>query len=310
MEYKNKEEILKQIVKFHRLYKNKLVNKEFLIIYKTLENIKKANISFLKENFFHLIGIEQGKSFLTPLNFYKKLERKQLKITDFEVRNFTLKKLSVSSEMIRIFSEKSKIAVYDTENKYQKNLSIDNGMALSIPKSNAVLGIRYIKEDETVPVSLLQQKLENISQKDTITDIICMFEKNIKEKQYNKVVYNTVDIQEILKIDKELEKILTFELLKEIYPEKENEKAEEKIDNNEKDIDYSSISQESLNGENEVDILNKKNNISQSSDEKQNSEENKKVTTEKNNGNLKEKTKTKKERPKREKRSRSRGNER
>ncbi len=40
MEYKNKEEILKQIVKFHRLYKNKLVNKEFLIIYKTLENDK------------------------------------------------------------------------------------------------------------------------------------------------------------------------------------------------------------------------------------------------------------------------------
>ena len=236
MEYKNKEEILKQIVKFHRLYKNKLVNKEFLIIYKSLENIKKASISFLKENFFHLIGIEQGKSFLTPLNFYKKLERKQLKITDFEVKNFTLKKLSVSTEMIRIFSEKSKIAVYDTENKYQKNLSIDNGMALSIPESNAVLGIRYTKENEAVPVSLLQQKLENISQKDTITDIICMFEKNVIEEQYNKIIYNTVDIKNLLQENKELEKLLAEDLLKEIFPKEENleeNKEIEVVDKNE-----------------------------------------------------------------------------
>lgn len=219
---KNKEEILKQIVKFHRLYKNKLVNKEFLIIYKTLGNIKKANISFLKENFFHLIGIEQGKPFLTPLNFYKKLEKRQLKISDFEVKNFTLKKLSVSTEMVRIFSEKSKIAVYDPKNKYQKNLSIDNGMALSIPESNAILGIRYIENDKSVPVSLLQQKLENISYKRTITDIVCMLEKDIQEKQYHKINYNTVDIKTLLQEDKELEKLLTIDLLKEIYPEKEN----------------------------------------------------------------------------------------
>ena len=244
MEYKNKEEILKQIVKFHRLYKNKLVNKEFLIIYKTLENIKKANISFLRENFFHLIGIGQGKSFLTPLNFYKKLERKQLKITDFEVKNFTLKKLSISTEMIRIFSEKSKIAVYDTENKYQKNLSIDNGMALSIPESNAVLGIRYTKGNEAVPVSLLKQKLENISQKDTITDIICMFEKDIMEEQYNKIIYNTVDIKNLLQENKELEKLLTTDLLKEIFPKEENKEIEV-LDKNEI-IQPSSLEKENI----------------------------------------------------------------
>lgn len=248
MEYKNKEEILKQIVKFHRLYKNKLVNKEFLIIYKSLENIKKASISFLKEIFFHLIGIEQGKSFLTPLNFYKKLERKQLKITDFEVKNFTLKKLSASTEMVRIFSEKSKIAVYDTENKYQKNLSIDNGMALSIPESNAVLGIRYTKENEAVPVSLLKQKLENISQKDTITDIICMFEKNVMEEQYNKIIYNTVDIKNLLQENKELEKLLTVDLLKEIFPKEKNleeDKGMEVVDKN-KIIQLSSLKKENI----------------------------------------------------------------
>lgn len=140
-----------------------------------------------------------------------------------------MKKLSVSSEMIKIFSQKSKIAVYDPENKYQKNLSIDNGMTLSIPKSNAVLGIRYTEKGKSVPVSLLQQKLENISYKDTITDIICMFEKNIEEEKYSKLIYNMVDIKELFQENEDIKDLLTEELLKEIYFEEENVSDEEKI---------------------------------------------------------------------------------
>ena len=232
----DKRDILKQIYKFQKMYKSKLENRDFLIICKNFEEIKKIKLSFNKENFFHLIGLGQGKEFLTPLKFYKKIEKNLLVTDDFEVKNFTLKKLSVSTEMVRIFSEKSKISVYDTENKYQKNLSIDNGMALSIPESNAVLGIRYTKENEAVPVSLLQQKLENISQKDTITDIICMFEKDVMEEQYNKIIYNTVDIKNLLQENKELEKLLTVDLLKEIFPKEENleqNKEIEVVDKNE-----------------------------------------------------------------------------
>lgn len=222
MEEKNKKDILNQITKFHKLYRKKLVNKEFLLLYKNFGEIKKVSISFLKENFFHLTGLGQGKTFLIPLNFYKKIERRQLTTSDFEIKSFTLKKLSVSSEMIKIFSQKSKIAVYDPENKYQKNLSIDNGMTLSIPKSNAVLGIRYTEKGKSVPVSLLQQKLENISYKETITDIICMFEKNVEEEKYSKLVYNIEDIKELLQENEGIKELLTEELLKEIYPEEEN----------------------------------------------------------------------------------------
>lgn len=213
----NKRNILKQIYKFQKLYKKKLENKEFLLIYKNLKEIEKINLSFSKENFFHLTGLGQGKSFLTPLRFYKRIEKNLLVVDDFEVKNFTLKKLSVSAEMVKIFSEKSKIAIYDPKNKYQKNLSIDNGMALSIPESNAVLGIRYIENEKSVPVSLLKQKLENISYKDTITDIVCMFEKNIKEEQYSKIVYNTIDVKTLLQENKELEKLLAEDLLKELF---------------------------------------------------------------------------------------------
>lgn len=219
MRDKDKQDILNQIIKFHKLYKKKLANKNFLLIYKNFGEIKKINLSFSKENFFHLTGVGQGKDILTSLKFYKKIERRQLVIDEFEVKKFTLKKLSVSSEMIKIFTEKSKIAVYDPENKYQKNLSIDNGMALSIPKSDAVLGIRNIENSKSVPVSLLQQRLENISYKDTITDIICMFEKNIHEEKYNKLVYSITDIKKLLENDEELENLLAEELLEEIYSE-------------------------------------------------------------------------------------------
>ena len=89
-------------------------------------------------------------------------------------------------------------------------------MALSIPNSDMVLGIRFIGGRYTVPVSLLQQKLENISYKNTITDIVCMFEKNIKEEKYSKIVYTTVEIETLINNNKELEDLLASELLEKI----------------------------------------------------------------------------------------------
>lgn len=134
--------------------------------------------------------------------------------------------------MIKIFKGQSRIGKYDPNNIYQKKLLIDNGIGLSIPNSNMVLGIRVLSGKNAVPVSLLQQKLENISQKDTITDIICMFEKNVIEEQYNKIIYNTVDVKNLLQENKELEKLLTVDLLKEIFPKEEN-KGIEVVDKNE-----------------------------------------------------------------------------
>ena len=90
-------------------------------------------------------------------------------------------------------------------------------MALSIPNSDMVLGIRFIGGRYTVPVSLLQQKLENISYKNTITDIVCMFEKNIKEEKYTKIVYATVEIETLINNNKELEDLLASELLETIH---------------------------------------------------------------------------------------------
>lgn len=102
-------------------------------------------------------------------------------------------------------------------------------MALSISDSNMVLGIRITGGKYTVPVSLLQQKLENISYKDTITDIICMFEKNTEEEKYSKLIYSMVDIKELFQENEDIKGLLTEELLKEIYFEEENVSDEEKI---------------------------------------------------------------------------------
>ena len=165
---------------------------------------------------FYLTGLEIGQRSISPIDFYKKLENKTLKTNDIALGKFTEKKLKVYEEMIRIFKEQSRIGDYDSSNFYQKNLSIDKGMALSIPNSDMVLGIRFIGGRYTVPVSLLQQKLENISYKDTITDIVCMFEKNIKEEKYSKIVYTTVEIETLINNNKELEDLLASELLEKI----------------------------------------------------------------------------------------------
>ena len=217
-----KKEILSKVNKFFKVYKENLENKDFLLIYNNTDKQSLISVRFLKKNFFHLTGLSIGEHSISPYDFYKKLENKTLNVNDIELGKFTEKKLNVSLDMIKIFKEQSKIGKYDPNNSYQKKLAIDNGIGLSIPNSNMVLGIRFISGKNTVPVSLLQQKLENITLKETIADIVCMFEKDVEEEQYNKVVYNTMDIQEILKDNKELEKLLTADLLKEVFSKEEN----------------------------------------------------------------------------------------
>ena len=223
-----KKEILSKVNIFFKTYKKNLENKDFLLVYNNKKDL--ISVRFLKKNFFHLTGLSVGEHSISSYDFYRKLENKTLNINDIEVGKFTEKKLNVSIDMIKIFKGQSRIGKYDPNNIYQKKLLIDNGIGLSIPNSNMVLGIRVLSGKNAVPVSLLQQKLENISQKDTITDIICMFEKNVIEEQYNKIIYNTIDIKNLLQENKELEKLLTVDLLKEIL--KENKEIEV-VDKNE-----------------------------------------------------------------------------
>ncbi len=211
---KIKKEVLSGINSFFKEYRENLENRDFLLICKNDDIQKEIFVRFLKKNFLHLTGINRS---LSSFDIYKKLENKTLRAEDITLGKFTEKKLQVCKEMMRIFKEKSKIGTYDPNNSYQKNLSIDKGMALSIPNSDMVLGIRFIGGRYTVPVSLLQQKLENISYKDTITEIVCMFEKNIKEEKYTKIVYTTVEIETLINNNKELEDLLASELLETIY---------------------------------------------------------------------------------------------
>lgn len=209
-----KKEILSEINNFFKIYKENLENKDFLIIYNFNNKQNKISLRFSKENFFHLTGLERGDNSLSPLKFYQKLEQKTLNINDISIGKFTKKKLKVYQDMIKIFKEESKIGDYDPNNKYQKNLSLDKAMCLAIPNTNMVLGIRFIGGIYTVPVSLLQQNLKNISYKNSITDIICMFEKNTEDKKYNKIIYNITDFKIIIQNDRELKEILTENLLK------------------------------------------------------------------------------------------------
>lgn len=119
--------------------------------------------------------------------------------------------------MIKIFNKKSKIALYNPQNKYQKKLSIDSGLTLS--NSNSILGIRFIDEKKAVPVSLLKQKLENICLKETTTDIVYI----LKKEKYNEINENTLSLKEIIKTNPDIKNLISNELLNQI-DEKENKK--------------------------------------------------------------------------------------
>ena len=215
-----KEKIFKKLISFHKAYKQNLENKDFLLLFYNENELKKISISFDKKNFFHLTGLNKT-NLLTPNKFYKKLENKTLSLKDIEIKNFTTKKLSASSDMIKIFNKKSKIALYNPQNKYQKKLSIDSGLTLS--NSNSILGIRFIDEKKAVPVSLLKQKLENICLKETTTDIVCILKKEKTEEKYNEINENTLSLNEIIKTNPDIKNLISNELLNQI-DEKENKK--------------------------------------------------------------------------------------
>lgn len=208
---KKEQEVLQKIIKFYREYKENLENKDYLIIYKKENKLEYLILTFTKENFYHLTGLGRGKSFLTPLKFYKKLESRTLKATEIEIKNFTLKKLSVSNKMIEIFKNKSKIGIYNPNNSYQKKLFIDKGIALSSSESDVVLGMRYTESKKAVPVSLLKQKLENIAYKESITEVLFLFEKNISEEKYNKIIVNAWEIEKLIEENSDLRNFLNIE---------------------------------------------------------------------------------------------------
>lgn len=208
-------EILAEINNFFKSYKNNLEGKEFLIIYNKNGILEKISLKFLKENFFHLLGLHKTSK-KSALKFYESLEKKTLRAEDIEIGNFTERKLSVYQGMINIFRQQSRIAEYNPNNSYQKNLLINKGMALVDVESEAVLGIRYSNPENkiAVPVSLLKQKLKNICYRETETNIICMFEKNINENFYSRIIYKNIDIKILLEErNKEIAKLLNSKLL-------------------------------------------------------------------------------------------------
>lgn len=207
---KDKEE-LEKLKKEFLVYNEKLLNKEFLLIFcditnKTLakipekakvnlKNLKAISVSFGKENFTHLVGIPKAGKKLYAVDFYDKLKKNKILRSDYETSICSELKGEVFNKIPNIFKQMSIIASYNYE-KQQFKVDKILGGTKKIP--DVVLGLKerqikgnLIEEgvDKYIPASLLNAVTEDLILKGTERKILYTLEKNISEKLYKEITF-------------------------------------------------------------------------------------------------------------------------
>lgn len=249
------QEQLDDIKKALKIYEEKLLNKEILILYaemsdknlkklslenlKTLKKINGIEITFEKKNFMHLAGIIR-KSIKIPLNtFYDNMKANKIFLNDFKVSEFTERKSSIFPQLPLTLRSIGTIGDY---NYCKPNIEADKIIGNTKKINSAVLGIREKLEDLSsdsciksyAPVTLLEEITENLIKNNTQRKILAIFEKNIDEKYYNKFSYKHKEYPvENIYNNKEFYNLLTFELQEKILLEiadREKKEVEKNVD--------------------------------------------------------------------------------
>ncbi|WP_294063947.1 PBECR4 domain-containing protein [uncultured Fusobacterium sp.] len=254
------QEQLDDIKKALKIYEEKLLNKEILILHaemsdknlkklslenlKTLKKINGIEIAFEKKNFMHLAGIIR-KSIKIPLNtFYDNMKANKIFLNDFKVSEFTEKKSLIFPQLPLTLRSIGTVGDYN----YSKiNIEADKIIGSTRKTNTAVLGVREKQENIVsnffkkmyAPVTLLDEITENLIKSNTQRKILAIFEKSINDKFYTNLVYKHKEYPiENIYNNKEIYKLLTFDLQEKILLEisdrekkelKPKENTEEKV---------------------------------------------------------------------------------
>lgn len=254
------QEQLDDIKKALKIYEEKLLNKEILILHaemsdknlkklslenlKTLKKINGIEIAFEKKNFMHLAGIIR-KSIKIPLNtFYDNMKANKIFLNDFKVSEFTEKKSLIFPQLPLTLGSIGTVGDYN----YSKiNIEADKIIGSTRKTNTAVLGVREKQENIVsnffkkmyAPVTLLDEITENLIKSNTQRKILAIFEKSINDKFYTNLVYKHKEYPiENIYNNKEIYKLLTFDLQEKILLEisdrekkelKPKENTEEKV---------------------------------------------------------------------------------
>lgn len=198
-------------------YSEKLLNKQFLIVFADVEakklkqliknkphnidKLKAIEILFKKENFAHLAGISKNTFTSLSINateFFDNVLSGKIEAKDCKFSKFRNLKADVFENLPTIFRSISIIGAYDY---HKEKLEIDKliGNTKKIPE--AILGIRKLNEkvkipltEKYIPVSLLNGITQDYILKNTERKILYIFEKMEHEKEYSKLIFKHKDL--------------------------------------------------------------------------------------------------------------------
>ena len=192
----DKKNVLKVIINSAKLYKNNLVDKNFLIVSKTNNTPYKFwELKFEKKQFAHLTGVKLN---ISSTYFYKKAISRSLSIKDFEPRSdgSTELKLEVLPKLMEFKDSIRMIGDYDdcSPKLYTEVLA---------GNLQGALGFVTDEKSDLVPNTCLKCNTKLRSKPERI---VLMLSKKFYENEYCNIEYiaeKNFDINELKSIDNE-----------------------------------------------------------------------------------------------------------
>ncbi len=200
MAKQDKKLALKIIIEAAKEYKDKLLNRHFMIIYKERGNYKCTYVGFRDLNFLHLTGVTTG---LSAQQFFAACIDRKLSERDFEVdgQGKVRQKLTVLPYLSELLYNSCMIGDFIHSGIYIKaDYFVGDG------KKSLSLGFRKCNKTD-YPVTLYSEDVRKLS--NPTNKVIAIFKKQYDEKYYMDCTYLSKgqDIQELLSQDIIKEKI-------------------------------------------------------------------------------------------------------
>lgn len=192
----DKKYVLKTIINLAKLYKNNLVDKNFLIVSKTNDTPYKFwKLKFEKKQFAHLTGVKIN---ISSTYFYKKAISRSLSIKDFEPRidGSTELKLEVLPMLMKFKDSIRMIGDYD-------DCSLKLYTEVLAGNVQGALGFVTDDKSDLVPNTCLKCNTKLRSKPERI---VLMISKKFYETEYSNIEYiaeKNFDINELKTINNE-----------------------------------------------------------------------------------------------------------
>lgn len=200
MAKQDKKLALKIIVEAAKKYKDKLLDRHFMIVYKERGNYKCAYVGFRDLNFLHLTGVTTR---LSAQQFFTACVEGKLSERDFEVdeQGKVRQKITVLPYLSKLLDNSCMIGDFIHSGIYIKaDYFVGDG------KKTLSLGFRKCRKTD-YPVTLYSEDVRKLS--NPTNKVIAIFKKRYNEKYYTVCTYLSKgqDVQELLSQDIIKEKI-------------------------------------------------------------------------------------------------------